>query len=243
MAIPEGTKGTRSISEYISSRVGISMPQATRVVKALSEFITINLSNGFAVNIQRVGVLSLVFKNKIFRAAFNASTDLLEFNKEYRKTAPHPYLRKHNLDIVPSPTKRLRSAEDYLQRQATYTQDKVHRLSHVKKIFLKDTNYLRLNFLRYLQQQFPYGHSWTHPTTGNVYEAEAVYKKIAAYKELDPDGFKLLWLVWVGNGTRIKTRQNGLASSNIKSSWHDTVDSLMLLILFSDLEPTLLVTL
>lgn len=98
-------------------------------------------------------------------------------------------------------------------------------------------NKVRRSFLNYLKKEFPYSKSWTHPT-GGIHSHELIKKVLLDYKKMDQVGYRALWYLWTTQGTRsfVADRLN-FSSPTIKRKWDKSINIIMLMLLFSDLQP------
>lgn len=99
-------------------------------------------------------------------------------------------------------------------------------------------NQLKQSLLRYLQQEYPLGNSWTHPVSKEVFEAATIRRALFIYKELDPDGYLVLWCLWLNiQNRRALAERLGLEAMSLRLRWIRATDSLLFILLNPDLEP------
>ena len=98
-------------------------------------------------------------------------------------------------------------------------------------------NIVRRSFLNYLRTEFPYKENWTHPV-GHVIKHALILKTLKDYMQMDHVGYKALWYLWTCQGTRsfIAVQLNH-SSTTIKRRWDQSVDRVMLMLLFPELQP------
>jgi len=102
---------------------------------------------------------------------------------------------------------------------------------------------VRDNFMKYLQSQFIHKQDWVHPTTGEVYSYDQIYKVIRQYRELDYEynsgfNYDLLYLHWASDATRYQiAARYSFSCNSLRRRWNATIDALLLMLLYPELGP------
>ncbi len=96
---------------------------------------------------------------------------------------------------------------------------------------------VRTSFINYLRSSFPYGKHWEHPS-GVVFTHALIKEKLEKYKMLNRGNYKALWCLWTTQQTRAFIAENfNFSGSSIKRRWNRAIDTLLVMLLFPELEP------
>ena len=106
-----------------------------------------------------------------------------------------------------------------------------------KPIGQNSPNLVRRSFLNYLRSSFAYSQNWEHPT-GKVFKHSLIKRVLKDYMEMDHTGYKALWYLWTTQGTRsFIAEQLNHSSPTIKRRWDNSINVIMLMLLFPELKP------
>jgi nucleoid DNA-binding protein len=230
---------TIDIVEYITQRVGLTPQQAKRVIFALSEFLVISLIRRLKVVLPFIGNLS-VQENKSRNTIKFAPTDQMYAWIKNSKIGYKP----EGLELVPELVAAVGEQDFYLQRLEKRLEEQ-QRLDQLPELYLKDISLVQLDFLVYLQQEFPYNKLWVNPISKREHPANKVKEVLElTYSKICPEEFTCLYLLWVGcNKRRELAVLKGYTPELLRRSWGRAVDSILLLLEFPEITPNLVIAL
>lgn len=230
---------TIDIVEYITQRVGLTPQQAKRVIFALSEFLVISLIKRLKIVLPFIGTLS-VQENKIRNTVKFAPTDQMN---AWIKNSKVGYIPE-GIELVPELVAAVSEQEFYLQRLEKRLLEQ-QRLDQLPELYLKDISLVQLEFLVYLQQEFPYNRPWVNPISKKEHQAAKVREVLElTYYKICPGDFTCLYLLWVGcNRRRELAVLEGYTPELLHRSWGRAVDSILLLLEFPEITPNLVIAL
>lgn len=224
-----------NIAEYIAQRVGLTPQQATQVVFALSEFIVICLIKRLKVVLPHIGTFR-VQDNKVRTTLKFATTDKLY---EWLKKSFINY-EPESIELIPALTSIGINNKNKLIKKEERKR-KEQELDSLPDLYLEDVSLVRLSFLVYLQQQFPYFLPWVNPISRKEHSAREVRDVLAlVYSEVCPEDFACLYLLWIGcNKRRELAVFEGYTPELLKRSWGRAVDAILVILEFREISPSL----
>lgn len=223
------------IAEYIAQRVGLTPQQATQVVFALSEFIVISLIKRLKIVLPHIGTIR-VQDNRSRTTIKFAPTDKL-FN--WLKQSFIGY-KPESIELLPALSRvGINNKEKIIKKEKEKIEEQ--ELDNLPDLYLEDVSLVRLGFLVYLQQQFPYSLAWVNPISKKEHSAQEVRDVLAlVYSEVCPEDFASLYLLWVGcNKRRELAVFEGYTPELLKRSWGRAVDAILVILEFREISPTL----
>ena len=223
------------LSQHIARRVGISPREAKLSVVALCELIVISLLRRQCVQLPNLGSLELREGRVRKTIRFMPTQQLLTWTgKTSRAFTPRSVKLVDRLSLIGG------LAEQKLLQECKRELAEV-RLKHVPGTFTKSQTLVRLSFLLYLQQDFPYRMSWFNPISQKEYSCDEIRVVLKTlYSKVCPAEYQSLVLLWVGvkdRKTAMKAR--GCTIYEIRRQWERAVDSILLLLEFEDISVTL----
>lgn len=97
---------------------------------------------------------------------------------------------------------------------------------------------VRKSFLEYLRREFPYKKDWKHPSSGHVFKHEEIKSVLKDYMKMDSKSYRVLWYLWTTQGTRAFVAEMvNFSSPTVKRMWNRSINTLMLMLLFPELQP------
>lgn len=94
------------------------------------------------------------------------------------------------------------------------------------------------NFAYYLKNRFPLGECWIHPHTKQEYSASEVRKVLETYQSIEPEGYTLLWAIWVSiEARRLIIRKSNMSPDELVARWYETIDSVLFILFNPELTP------
>ena len=223
------------IAEYIAQRVGLTPQQATQVVFALSEFIVICLIKRLKIVLPHIGTFK-VQDNKVRTTLKFAPTDKLY---EWLKKSFIGY-KPESIELIPALTSiGINNKNKLIKKEERKKEEQ--ELDNLPEIYLQEVDLVRLSFLVYLQQQFPYFLPWVNPISkkeSSANEVKTVLEKI--YTQVCPEDFACLYLLLVGcNKRRELAVFEGYTPELLKRSWGRAVDAILVILEFREISPNL----
>jgi len=239
--------------KFLAFKLDISEALVKRIIQELINFIVLSLLKGCPlVNIQRFGI----FKLEDTKPSFTTSLENLD------KTDRPITKDEVNKTVVFQANPVLTSILEYYYN--SIKQDESLKTSNIKEIiqrldFFKnnkgeivesnidpDSNIntnkpdtIRTSFISYLRHSYPYKESWTHPITKCVYPFKLVQASLEAYKELNRENYRALWALWTSQQSRAFIAEHfNYSSSSLKRKWNKTIDTVLLIMYFPGVHPT-----
>lgn len=229
-----------SIVNQISNKCGLSKSMSKRVLQELIDFICLNLASNKdnVIFLPRLGFFYLEEVKDKYVVNYQSSSYIenllnssFENTKDFKEelTAYVSEGVKENLNGLslssPQEESKFKPGEVSLApvSRPKNTPDKV-----------------RSSFLNYLQVEFVYGDSWEHPITKEVYDKEQIQKALSIYKNYAPSLYNALRFLWVSQYNRATiARHFNVSSSSIRRTWNKAIDSIILIILYPELDPNI----
>lgn len=102
-------------------------------------------------------------------------------------------------------------------------------------------NVVRNSLLTYIKEDFPYKKNWKHPVTNEEYTSATIHNKLLQLKTLNPQAYRALWVLFTTSANRSFVACRLLIStSTLRRIWDRGLDTLLLMLVFDDLDPGLL---
>lgn len=217
-----------SLAEYLSERLGLKEETCRRVVWAVREYILITLAENKQLTIRGLGQFRLSLNNSRRRINFTASEELYNYLDDIAKTT--------GKDLSASPI------ENKIRARVAKKLNELKKELNVehKELHTSTTGACRLSLLKYLQQEFPYYQSWTHPVTNKQYSYAEVLKALKVYRHLVSDkAYLIVWSLWVAIEVRIKiANMFKITPKLLRTRWERSVDALLFIIGHPELQPS-----
>lgn len=230
-------KDFKKAVEFISKLSGFPATIVSFIIRAYSTFVLLELYQGHTIHLPLLGKLTPK-KGRTANADFRPSNRLKRFLYLNKDVDLRSIIEGYKT-YLQDPSKK-----EVLEKHHTYSHEVIKKTSiNVKykdlKRYLKQEDALRIHFLRYLQKEFIHELPWRHPyRKEEVYSHDRIKKKIIWYRSLDPDGYALLYSLWLGVGKRNTVlKELHLTPQEVEELIHEVLNSLLLLIIYPDLEP------
>lgn len=223
------------LSLYIARRVGISPRESKLAVVALCELIVISLLRRQCVQLPNLGSLELREGRVRKTIRFCPTQKLLGWTgKTARAFTPRTVKLVDRLSLIGG------LAEQKLIQECK-REIAEERLKHIPGTFTKSQSYVRLSFLLYLQQDFPYQLSWVNPISQQEHSSTKIRTIIKTlYSRVCSEDFQSLVLLWLGVRDRKEAmRARRLSIYEIRKQWERAIDTLLLLLEFEEISVTL----
>jgi nucleoid DNA-binding protein len=222
------TEQRQSLPAYLEERLGINTELAKRIVWALREYILLTLSDTGHLTLRGLGTFSLSLNDKRRRIKFTASDELYKYLDDVSRTTGKKLITS--------------DVQNRVQNAILRKFNKLKKELPIKNAPLSNTqsNVVRLSFLKYLQQEFPYNQNWEHPISKTVYSYSEVMKAVTIYQRLCSDNlYVVLWALWVSISARMKiAKYFNLSPGALKLRWERGVDSILFIITHPELHPS-----
>ncbi len=218
----------QSLADYLSERLDINPETCRRIVWAIREYILITLSEDKQLTIRGLGQFRLTVRKSRRRINFTPSTELYNYLDDIARTTGRDLsiskienrVRAHVAKKLSELRKELNVEQEPLNNNAS--------------------NACRLSLLKYLQQEFPYYQSWTHPVTKKEYSYSDILKAVNTYRQLVSDrSYLVVWSLWIAVEARMKMAELfKLSPAGIRTKWERSVDALLFIISHPELQPS-----
>lgn len=94
------------------------------------------------------------------------------------------------------------------------------------------------NFIYYLKNRYPLGQDWAAPNTGREYSLRQVQRALEVYQQVEPEGYFLLWSLWVSMEARDNfIRKSRTSPEELIIRWYKAVDSVLFILFNPELVP------
>jgi hypothetical protein len=229
---------------FVSRLTGMPKRLINYVIRAYCTYLLLELYQGRSCHVLYLGTLSPK-KEREKREDWEKGEKSVTYTPTSR-IKKFVYLnRKPNVNsIVDSYKNYLKSGriQKELEKFNTYSLDYLEDTSTGLKnrAYIKsqaNVDMIRNSLLLYLQQKFPYDLDWCHPVTNNIYSHTRIADKLKMYRQVDVEGYNILYSVWLGISDRCELiGQIGLSEILFEKKLRQVMDSVVLLIVYSDLE-------
>jgi len=227
----------KDLYQYIASKVELSKNISIKVVKALEEYILLELSRNKEFKLNRVGTFKLLVGKTgrtvvKFKASYKLILELREIKGGY----------KHSLESAINIIKerKLTPEEEEADRLVSELCNDL-RTGYIDKELLEKKvkhNYLRYNFLCYLQRDFVFKRNWVHPDTKEEIEWTKIRGGLIFLKEYDAEGYRIVYIMWVSIEYReLLVKRWGYDTKWMVDRLYKTVDMLFTVLLHPELIP------
>ncbi len=99
-------------------------------------------------------------------------------------------------------------------------------------------NRVRQSMQDYLKYEFVESMPWVHPVTGEMYSHQLIGDKLKVLKKAKPECYKAIYAMWTTNISKtIIADKYYCSQSTIKRRWDSGISTLLLLVLYPELEP------
>lgn len=246
---PKSDIDLNNISSYIGNRIGVPAWQARRMLFAFAEYLILNLIDMKVIKIPYLGTFYIDITKRIRTGIksstrhglkFKAAADLKKWfiGTNYTKEEAKK-LQEIGINLVPPLTfaciensQRLTEIKRILEIE--------QELDGLSEELYKEEDLIYLSLLVYLQQQFPYQNKgWKNPVSGEEYTYLEIKRVIEKYAKFCPQEFRRFLLLWVGCARRKQQGQYfGYTGETLKREWRRTIDTLLLMLYFNDVNPS-----
>lgn len=223
-------KSKADITSYMRERLGISFEQASRYMQALGEFISIHLSKDEDVRLSRIGTLS-VKRGRRNTVKFKPSPFLVD----YIALAQRNDFELALLDYVQAQTEKEKSREEKIEKRLT-TWKRIN--TTFDKYPMTRFNLVIYHLLAYLQRDFPYKKDWRHPLSNEVYRWELIKEKILIYRNMDINGYMVLYTMWICiDDRKARLARWDICNDTLTNQLQKALDCIMFMLCYPELEP------
>jgi nucleoid DNA-binding protein len=215
-----------SLSEYLEERLNLPRSVTGSIVIALREYIVLTLANTRRLTIRGLGSFNLEV-GKRRRVKFLPSPEVYEYLDEVAKSTGKPTTNSHIKNRV------------YKILADKKTQPTVEEVD-ISAVATHEINRIRLSFLKYLQQEFPYGGDWRNPVTWDKFSNQEVMNAVKVYRSLASEReYLTLWSVWASLGNRVEiANQLRLNGYSLRAKWERAIDTIIFIMKHKDLHPS-----
>jgi nucleoid DNA-binding protein len=231
MKQPNREKKTKAdITAYMRDRLGISVEQAGRYMQALAEYITISLSQDNEVLLAKLGKL-IVKRGQRNTIKFRPSPTLVDYIAA---------TQRNNFEMA---------ILDYIQEESNNEKTKQHKINQrlvtwkrINTTFdrypMTRYNLLPYHLLAYLQRDFPYKRDWKHPLSGEVHPWEQIKEKILIYRNMDINGYMVLYTMWICiDDRKARLARWDISNETLTYQLQKALDAILFMLCFPELEP------
>jgi len=229
----------RDLAAAIQSIEGLTATQAKRLVSIVFEHIALLLAEGKTV-------------------------DLMGFGKIYAyyvkpRKGTHPK-KGHEIDVPASVRVKITTSsrlkrilaqeinrfaciyegdhETYKDKEIDYKLPKAVNVEEYKKEKKTSPHLISSSLFNYLKTDFVNGEPWIHPTKGTVYSSKLIEEKLLIVRKARPECYKVLYAMWTTNtGKLLMAEKFFISQSTIKRRADTAINTLLLLIMYPNLEP------
>lgn len=213
--------------KYVQKKRGVSQAITKQILKDFTEFVIYSLLEQHKVHLQELGSLQAVPSNRYglrikFRPAQklkNLIRGIDSLGKSYNPILKFLHQEEGSSDFEPS---------------ISPTPEELGRIKE------NGENIVRKSFLTYLREQLPYGKDWQHPITKELFSHQLVRERLEFFRKNYPENFSILWGLWTNQKSRRTLSKHHCFSANtVQRRWDASIDNILTLLLFPDLEPSI----
>ena len=241
-----------NVYEFISYRLGISKEIVAQVLRALHEYILVQLCKRGEVYLLKLGTFRLGGGVDRLRVNFQPANSLKSDLKQVREINSESANIDYPLDVallnvaskdikvtgtldktkLQKPTRLYQNIKEISQSLRT---TEVNPVELEKQV---DKHYIQYHLLCYLQSHFIYQESWIHPHTQRVVSWEQAKQALILLREFDPLGYRVIYMMWISiEGRDKKLKEWGYTPQGVIKKLYTTMNTLLLLLLGEELLP------
>lgn len=212
-----------TLLNHLQHKLGLEPKLASKVVQSLREYFLVQLSSGEDLIIRGLGKFKLRAGNRR-RIAYTASEEVYKLLTSLEKTGK---MRVPVSDLEKIVVARLKQKTAKIEQETRFVLAK------------RDYSQVQTSLLLYLYRDFKYQLPWKHPATKVEYSHADIVKALLILKEFDPQGYLIVWIVWVSVKSRARlAKRLNLNYEQLYTKWLKAVDTLLLVIAYPQLTPT-----